>query len=61
MASVFRLAYEAQRLRPSADADDADAGGCCGSATIVTVAVAVAAAVIEVVVEFVELITGIFF
>lgn len=55
---MFRLAYEAQRLRPPADAD---AGGCCGSATIVTVAVAVAAAVIEVVVEFVELITGIFF
>lgn len=55
---MFRLAYEAQRLRPPADTDD-DAGGCCGSATIVTVAVAVV--FIEVVVEFVELITGIFF
>lgn len=69
MASEFRLAYEAQRLRPP-DPDDADAGGCCGSATIVNVAfvvdVLVATFVVVVVTvvvveEVVEFITGIFF
>lgn len=66
---MFRLAYEAHRLRPP-DPDDADAGGCCGSATIVSVAfvvdVLVATFVVVVVTvvvveEVVEFITGIFF
>lgn len=66
---MFRLAYEAQRLRPP-DPAAADAGGCCGSATIVNVAfvdnVLVATFVVVfvtvvVVEEVVEFITGIFF
>lgn len=66
---MFRLAYEAQRLRPP-DPDGADASGCCGSATIVNVAfvidVLVATFVVVVVTvvvveEVVEFITGIFF
>lgn len=66
---MFRLAYEAQRLRPP-DPAAADAGGCCGSATIVNVAfvvnVLVATFVVVVVTdvvveEVVEFITGIFF
>lgn len=66
---MFRLAYEAQRLRPP-DPAAADAGGCCGSATIVNVAFVVnvlvatfvvVAVTVVVVEEVVEFITGIFF